>query len=106
MNVYINNYESLISNEELDDLLPEIPTDCQISLWDLSIRITGYGHWKLSVELEINGGKEIFTTITTNSTAIDDYNNNNDENRSADGFKELLAEVIRNNSSEIETTCL
>lgn len=68
--IYINNYENLIPNKELDELLPNVPTDCQISLWDLSTAQTGYGNWKILVELEINGEKETFTTITTNSTVL------------------------------------
>ena len=106
MNVYINTYDSLISNEELDQLLPNVPTDCRISLWNLSITQTGYGHWIISVELEINGEKEIYSTITTNSTAIDAYNDKDDEERSSEGFKELLSEVLSKNADEIEATAL
>ena len=106
MNVYSNSYSNLISNDELGNLLPTLPSDAQISLFDFRIEKTsGYGHWRITIDLKINEEEEKYTVITTNSTAVDAYNSDEEE-RQSEGIKELLSEVLTSNAAEIETSAL
>lgn len=58
-----------IKEEELDSLLPF--EGKKVWLWNVSKTETGYGHWKIAVELEIDGEKIELTHTTTNSRLID-----------------------------------
>lgn len=65
---------------------------------NLSIRMTGYGHWKVSIDYK---GLRISTT-TTNSQAIDDFKSDfldkeNGKNRRLNGYLTLCEEIIRDN---------
>lgn len=68
---------------------------------NLSIRMTGYGHWKIECDYR---NKRISTT-TTNSMAIDDFNAEFGEkdhegyNRRKAGYIALIEEIIRENDN-------
>lgn len=55
------------------------------------IRKTGYGHW--SVTMEVYG--KPFTFTTTNSSAIDDFDDDDSDRRIASGYRALRAEAMR-----------
>lgn len=62
----------------------------------ISIRMTGYGHWKISIERK---GKTL-STITTDVESIDDYNTESDEKdgrefRKKRGYGCLRNEILR-----------
>lgn len=67
---------------------------------NLEIRMTGYGHWRISCEYR---GKNI-STVTTNSSAVDDFNSEFGEtdhygcNRRKQGYERLCSEIIRANA--------
>lgn len=65
---------------------------------ELTIRQTGYGHWKITTT---HYGKEI-STITTDSVSIDDYNSDPEERegrrlRKLSGYNSLRGQIIRDN---------
>lgn len=62
--------------------------------YPLQVRFSGYGHWKITTTYY---GKEISCT-TTNSLAVDDYNDENDR-RSNRGYDSLRHECIRRANS-------
>lgn len=113
--IWVNNYDSYITNEALAALFNGINIDPQthfdsevkISLWHLNTTKTGYGHWRIAVELELNDRQLRITTTTTNSIAIDDYHseegdeNEDGDNRQCIGFESLLSECINDNEEEI-----
>lgn len=55
------------------------------------VRKTGYGHW--SVTMEVYG--KPFTFTTTNSSAIDDFDDDDSDRRIASGYRALRAEAMR-----------
>lgn len=66
---------------------------------NLSITMSGYGHWKISCDYR---GKRI-STVTTNSVAIDNFNSEYGEkqdrrNRIKEGYEDLINEIIRVNN--------
>lgn len=54
------------------------------------IRKTGYGHWAVTMEIY----RKPFTFTTTNSSAIDDFQDDEDR-RIASGYRALRAEAMR-----------
>ena len=68
---------------------------------NLSIRMTSYGHWKIECDFR---NKRI-STVTTNSSAIDDFNSEFGEkdccgyNRRKQGYESLINEIIRKNEN-------
>lgn len=65
----------------------------------LKIEKTGYGHWKITT----THYNKVISCITTNSTAIDDYNSYDWERdkeglRKLRGYRRLREEIIRKNS--------
>lgn len=65
---------------------------------NLTIKMTGYGHWRVSMDYR---GKTI-STVTTNSSAIDDFNSEFGDkmdgcNRRKAGYEALCNEIIREN---------
>ena len=103
MEIKTNAYEKFLANEELDEMLPEnLPDEFSISLWNVSVtQSCSYGHWNVSVELEINGTIHVYNVVSTDSIAVDDYNSNDSERVSA-GVKSLLDEVFYENRFAIE----
>lgn len=65
---------------------------------NLTIKMTGYGHWRVSMDYR---GKTI-STVTTNSTAVDNFNSEfgdkvDGRNRRKVGYESLCNEIIRTN---------
>ncbi len=62
---------------------------------NLTIKLTGYGHWKIKCEYK----NKIIGCITTNSSAIDDFNSEHWEvkNRRKGGYESLINEIITKN---------
>lgn len=66
---------------------------------NLSIRMTGYGHWRIECDYK---GKRI-NTVTTNSVAVDNFNSEFGEkdnygyNRRKQGYESLCNEIINAN---------
>lgn len=54
------------------------------------IQKTGYGHWKVTMKVY----KQSFSFITTNSSAIDDFDDD-DDRRIAKGYLQLRKECMR-----------
>lgn len=105
--VNINTYSHHITDEQLTAIFNKISIDPQqdyttpiVDLWDLSIRQTGYGHWRISVHIDINGEEVKISTITTDSISIDNYNSEDDD-EIGEGFINLLTECINDNEDEI-----
>lgn len=64
----------------------------------ISILPNGYGHWKISMDYR----NKTISTITNNSTAIDDYNTDEFEKdgrelRKKRGYNQLKRELVRVN---------
>ncbi len=55
------------------------------------VRKTGYGHW--SVTMDVYG--KPFTFTTTNSSAIDDFDDDDSDRRIASGYLALRGEAMR-----------
>lgn len=61
----------------------------------ISVKKTGYGHWKISMEYR----NKTISTTTTNSMAVDDFNSSIDEKqgrrlRWKAGHEQLKQEII------------
>lgn len=79
--------------------------EVSVSLWDVSTAFTVYGHWKITVELELNFGtnkkKLVLAHITTNSEAIDNYNDSYNDARKSEGYLSLFSECVNANEAEV-----
>lgn len=69
---------------------------------NLSIRKTGYGHWRIECDYK---NSRIHTT-TTNSMAVDDFNSEFGEkdqyrvNRRKQGYEQLCRQIIYDNTGK------
>lgn len=112
--IKMNNYSELISDANLSELLDINDIfnqldgmEVSVTLWHMAISKTGYGHWRVSVELELNYQKLAVSHTTTDSMSIDNYNSDEDEidgdgdNRKIQGFSSLLSGCINANEEKI-----
>lgn len=106
--IYINILEDYIPNEFLENLFNELSSDSPsneeevtISLSNFFTTFTGYGHWRITCELVINGEKLVISRTTTNSEAISCANRDCDDSEKAQGYQSLITECISCNSSEV-----
>lgn len=52
----INSYVPTISDARLNELLPEVPASVDVKFYGrVTSKQTGYGTWRVTVELDING---------------------------------------------------
>lgn len=58
---------------------------------NISITTSGHGHYRIKMEVY----NDIFATISTNSIAVDDYNDWDNERRHNRGYKALYQEIMR-----------
>lgn len=57
----------------------------------LRLQMSGYGHWKVTIKIF----KKDFTFITTDSSAVDDYRDFDNQRRHNRGYRALKAEALR-----------
>jgi len=73
-------------------------SNCDVKVWRVSSQWTGYGHWKVTTELEVNG-KEIKCSITTtDSVSIDNWN---EDESVIDGFAAMCIERYQDELTEL-----
>ena len=114
--IFVNTLKAYITDEQIvevmeglnDPFLGEFVKDnleVSVSLWNVSTALTGYGHWKITVELELAFGGEkkklVLTHTTTDSDAIDDCKNSDDDNRKAEGYLTLFSSCVNANEDEV-----
>lgn len=88
-----------IDESTVDALLPF--SGATVWVWYISKQQTGYGHWRLTLEIEVNGSKHNLTHITTDSQMIDDWNSDDDDRRES-GINEAIEYTLRNNEDELQ----
>jgi hypothetical protein len=66
-------YEQRLSNhlEELQNIFQNAD---DVQLYDVSKSFSGHGHYRINLELIINGIAKTFTTVIDTMTVIDDWN--------------------------------
>lgn len=62
-------YLNELNLQSIDEALPF--EGKEVWIWSIENRMTGYGHWRLSLEIEINGDRHTLATTTTDSLMID-----------------------------------
>ena len=80
---------SNLTDEQINDALP--CDGATVYVWNVSKIKTGYGHWKVTTDVEVGGKRLNLSIITTDSVAIDQWTGSDDdwEDRSQeviDGF--------------------
>lgn len=104
-----------ITNEQIAEVMDglndpffgqTIPEDIEVSvtLWDVSFLQSGYGHWRVRVEMDINGVRKTFFHITTDSVAIDAANQSDNTNENGEkeaGYLSLFDECMRANEDAV-----
>jgi hypothetical protein len=81
-----NIIHSHISNVDvnlIDTLLPF--ENMEVKLWHIDNVQTGYGHWALLLDIDVNGNREILRAVTTDSKMID-YWNGDEDNKLPDHY--------------------
>ena len=73
VNLNLGMYDQRLSNkvEELTEIF-QYADDVQ--LYDISKSFNGYGHYRITLELILNGITKTFSTVIDNMTVIDDWN--------------------------------
>jgi hypothetical protein len=112
---FVNTLESYITNQQIVEVMEGLndpfygkfvkeDLEVSVSLWDVRALISGYGHWKVTVELELNFGKNkkklVLTHTTTNAEAIDNYNDCEDDELKSEGYLSLFSACV--NAKEYE----
>ncbi len=72
----------------------------EIYFRDIRFSFTGYGHWRVTIEIDIDGRECEWSTVTTDSMAIDDANDDDDDRR-REGYLSLFNVVISDNEESI-----
>lgn len=111
--IFVNTLSNYITNDQLaESIFPYLPDqdgEVNVSLWDVRVSMTGYGHWKISVVLELNDEKITLAKTTTNSTAVDTMkqsDDTNENNEKEEAYLSLLDECLRGNEENIMDSCL
>ena len=94
----INNVPGVESQflKKLDYLFTYVGLEnAEIKLWNLKTTFKSYGHWVVTLEMEINGEKVTIKELTTNSQMIDNFKDEED----AITKIEALISVIESNDS-------
>ena len=73
VNLNLGMYSQRLSNkvEELTEIF-QYADDVQ--LYDVSKSFSGYGHYRITLELILNGTSKTFSTVIEAMTVIDDWN--------------------------------
>ena len=73
VNLNLGMYDQRLSNkvEELTEIF-QYADDVQ--LYDISKSFSGHGHYRITLELILNGITKTFSTVIDNMTVIDDWN--------------------------------
>ena len=107
--VFVNTLSNYIADQDIINVMEGLndpfygkfvkeDMDVSVSLWDVSTQMTGYGHWKITVKLEINGSELILTSTTTDSEAID---NIRDDDSKSEGYIILFGQCLNANEDEV-----
>lgn len=102
-----NSYNTTrLSDEQVQDALSfcSDSSNNTISFWHMDTRFSGYGHWRVTVDLIINDEHHTFSHTTTDSMAIDDMNDDDTE-RSNNGYESLFSECVSAKRDEIYEAC-
>lgn len=109
--------KSFVKNVNADSICDYIasiagdtPTvDVTFLLQDLYVLFAGYGHWRITAKVELNGGKYTYTHTTTNADLyecwkdIDTVSNSEEERQEMeDNRQACFDEFIRHNLHDIE----
>ena len=71
MNNYITSRVSGVDTNAIDVLLPLEFEEKKVVLWHIDKVQTGYGHWKLLLDIDVEGERHILAAMTTDSIMID-----------------------------------
>ena len=73
VNLNLGMYEQRLSNH-LEELQKIFQYADDVQLYDVSKSFNGHGHYKITLELIINGIAKTFITVIDNMTVMDDWN--------------------------------
>lgn len=107
--VFVNTLSDYIADQDIIDVMEGLndpfygkfvkeDMDVSVSLWDVDTRMTGYGHWKITVKLKINDHDLVLTKTTTDSESID---NLRDDDSKSEGYLSLFSECLNANEDEV-----
>ena len=65
----INSPITGLDVNSIDQILPF--EGKEVWIWSISKSFRSYGHWALTLDIEVNGRKKTLTAITTNSLMVD-----------------------------------
>jgi len=114
--IFVNTMKDYIADEQIVEVMEGLndpffgkfvseDLEVSISLWNVATSFTGYGHWKITVELELIFGKEkkklVLTHTTTDSRAIDNRNDSDDDGRKSEGYLSLFSECVNANEDKV-----
>lgn len=57
-------------------------------IYDISKKQSGYGHWKISFDIEVGNNRKVFTVTTTDSIAIDEISEMQSDQKTWDEIKQ------------------
>jgi hypothetical protein len=72
----IHSHISNVDVNHIDTLLPF--ENMEVKLWHIDNVQTGYGHWALLLDIDVNGTREILRAVTTDTQMIDYWNGDED----------------------------
>lgn len=114
--IFVNTMDRYITDQQIVEVMEALTDpfygkfvskelEVSVSLWDVRASMSGYGHWKITCDLELNfaGNKKkvVLTKTTTDSEAIDNRNDSGDDARRAEGYLSLFTECLYANESDI-----
>jgi hypothetical protein len=71
----------------------------EVWIWHISKTFRSYGHWTLTLDIEVEGRRKTITAITTNSQMIDNWDGS-DENDHV-GKLSAINEVLGDNEERL-----
>lgn len=71
----------------------------EVWIWSVSKLFRSYGHWTLTVDVEVEGRRSTLTKVTTNSQMIDNWHESDDEDYV--GMLAAVNEVLDDNEERL-----
>lgn len=100
-----NQFAELFYEVEKELILNNYKNEVKVALYGVDVLPAGYGHWKVTANIGVNDNEVKISITTSDSIAYDAYRSE-DEERSNDGFLQLLDRCIINNTDEIANAIL
>jgi hypothetical protein len=94
----IQNVPSVEPNflQKVDDQLSYCGIqNTEVKLWNLNVKFKSYGHWLITLELNVNGEKINLKKTTTDSQLIDRFK----DEENAEAAMEVLMDVLLENET-------